>query len=105
MVVVIFMNILLFTYKLINIIREDKMKYKIGQKIEFTDNFTIEVQNGKKARIVKGDAAMIVRKVDETSGEILYITGEASGLSQIISIEVDDNVDADYLAKRIMEDL
>lgn len=81
------------------------MKYKIGQKIEFTDEFNIEVQNGKKAKIVKGDSAMVVRKVDETSGEILYITGEAAGLSQTISIEVDDNVDADYLAKRIMDDL
>jgi hypothetical protein len=81
------------------------MKYKIGQKIEFTDEFNIEIQNGKKAKIVKGDTAMVVRKVDETSGEILYITGQASGLSQVISIEVDDNVDADYLAKRLMEDL
>ncbi|KZL91111.1 hypothetical protein [Clostridium magnum] len=81
------------------------MKYKIGQKIEFTDNFTIEVQNGKKAKIVKGDIAIVVRKVNETSGEILYTTGEVAGLSQIISIEVDENLDADYLAKRIMEDL
>lgn len=81
------------------------MKYKIGQKIEFTDNFTIEVQNGKKAKIVRGDIAIVVRKVNETSGEILYTTGEVAGLSQIISIEVDENLDADYLAKRIMEDL
>ena len=80
------------------------MKYKIGQKIEFTNKFTIELQNDKKARIVKGDTAMVVRKVDETSGEIVYITGQASGLSQIISIQVDDNVDTDYLAKRIMEE-
>lgn len=81
------------------------MKYKIGQKIEFTSTFIIELQKGKKAKIVKGDTAMVVRKVDETSGEIVYITGEASGLSQIISIQVDDEVDAEYLAKRIMEDL
>lgn len=81
------------------------MKYKIGQKIEFTNEFTIELEKGKKARIIKGDTAMVVRKVDETSGEIVYITGQASGLSQIISIQVDDNVDADYLAKRIMEEL
>lgn len=81
------------------------MKYKIGQKIKFTENFTIEVQNGKKVRVEKGDTAMVVRKVDETSGEILYITGEAAGLSQTISIEVDDNVDTDYLAKRIMDEL
>lgn len=81
------------------------MKYKIGQKIKFTENFTIEVQNGKKVRVENGDTAMVVRKVDKTSGEILYITGEAAGLSQTISIEVDDNVDTDYLAKRIMDEL
>jgi uncharacterized protein YlzI (FlbEa/FlbD family) len=81
------------------------LKYKIGEKIEFTNEFTISVANGKKAKILKGDKAMVVRKVDDNSGEIVYITGEASGLSQIISIQVDDNVDADYLAKRIMEDL
>lgn len=81
------------------------MKYKIGQRIEFTDNFIIEVQNGKKAKIEKGDTAIVVRKVDKTSGEILYITGEAAGLSQTIAIEIDDNIDADYLAKKIMENL
>lgn len=81
------------------------MKYKIGQKIEFTDNFSISVENGKNAKIVKGDQAMVVRKVDNTSGEILYITGEATGLSQVISIEVDDNIDADLLAKRIMDEM
>ena len=48
---------------------------------------------------------MVVRKVDEKSGEIVYITGQASGLSQVISLQVDDSVDADYLAKKIMEEL
>ncbi|MBC2581341.1 hypothetical protein [Clostridium sp. DJ247] len=81
------------------------MKYKIGQKIEFTDNFSISVEKGKNANIVKGDQAIVVRKVGNTSGEIVYVTGEASGLSQVISIEVDDNIDADLLAKRIMDEL
>lgn len=81
------------------------MKYKIGQKIQFTNEFIIDLENGKKAKIVNGDQAMVVRKVDEKSGEIVYITGQASGLSQVISLEVDDSVDADYLAKKIMEEL
>ncbi|WML35048.1 hypothetical protein [Clostridium sp. OS1-26] len=81
------------------------MKYKIGQKIEFTNNFTVELEKGKKARIVKGDKAMVVRKVGENSGEIVYITGEAAGLSQVIEIDVDEKVDADYIAGKIINDL
>ncbi len=81
------------------------MKYKIGQKIEFTSDFVIETDKGKKVKILKGEEAMVVRKVDKNSGEIVYVAGEAKGLSQIISIEVDDNVDADYLAKKIMEEM
>ncbi len=81
------------------------MKYKVGQKIEFTNNSIIETNKGKKVRIAKGDEAMVVRKVDENSGEIVYVTGEASGLSQIIAIEVDGDLDADYLAKKIMNEL
>lgn len=81
------------------------MKYKIGQKIEFTNNFTVELEKGKKARIIKGDKAMVVRKVDENSGEIVYITGEAAGLSQVIEINVDEKVDADYIAGKIINDL
>lgn len=81
------------------------MKYKIGQKIEFTNNFTVELEKGKKARIVKGDKAMVVRKVDENSGEIVYITGEAAGLSQIMAINVDEKVDADYIAGKIINNL
>lgn len=81
------------------------MKYKIGQKIKFTESFIIKLANGKKAKIQKGDEAVVVRKVDDTCGEVAYITGEASGLSQILSIQVDDNIDSDYLAKKIMEEL
>jgi hypothetical protein len=78
---------------------------QIGQKIEFTNGFIVELEKGKKAKIVKGDKAMVVRKVDEKSGEIVYITGEAAGLSQIISIDVDETVDADYIASKIINEL
>lgn len=81
------------------------MKYKIGQKIKFTNSFVIELANGKKAKIVKGDEAMVVRKVDEGTGEIVYTTGAAKGLSQIIDIDVDENVDSDYILKKIMNEL
>lgn len=81
------------------------MKYKIGQKIEFSGSFVIELSTGKKAKVKKGDQAMVMRKIDENSGEIVYISGEASGFSQIIKIKVDDNVDAEYLANKIMQEL
>lgn len=81
------------------------MKYKIGQKIAFTNPFVIDLSNGKKAKIKKGDQAMVMRKVDDTSGEIVYINGEASGFSQIIQIQVDDSVDTDYIAKKIIDEL
>ena len=79
------------------------MRYKIGQKIQFTNNSIIETNKGKKVTIVKGDEAMVVRRVDENSGEIVYVTGQAKGLSQTIAIEVEGEVDAEYIAKKIME--
>lgn len=81
------------------------MKYKIGHEIEFTQGFWLPLEGGKKVKVLKGDKAVVVKKIDDDSGEILYMTGEASGKSQIINIEVDDQIDADYLAKQIMEGL
>lgn len=81
------------------------MKYKIGQHIEFTAPSKIKLAKGGTAQLVKGDKAMVVRKVDNTTGEIVYITGQAKGLSQIISIEVDDNIDTDALTERILKEL
>ncbi|MDF2880894.1 MAG: hypothetical protein K0R54_1451 [Clostridiaceae bacterium] len=81
------------------------MKYKIGSEIEFTNNFEVNCENGKKASIAKGDKAIVSRKVDETSGEIIYTTGNAKGLIQIINIQVDDELDADLIAKKILSQL
>lgn len=81
------------------------MKYKIGQQIEFTAPCKIKLAKGGTAQLVKGDKAMVVRKVDDSTGEIVYITGEAKGLSQVISIEVDDSIDTDVLAEKILKEL
>ena len=43
-----------------------------------------------------------MRKVDEGTGEILYLTGEAKGKSQIVAIDVDEEIDSDDIAKKIM---
>lgn len=81
------------------------MKYNIGSEIEFANNFKVDCKNGKSASVVKGDKAIVSRKVDEHSGEIIYTTGDAKGLAQIINIEVDDNLDADLIAKKILSQL
>ncbi|MBP2031853.1 hypothetical protein J2Z42_000518 [Clostridium algifaecis] len=81
------------------------MKYKIGQEIKFEEDFLLPLQNGNKVKVLKGDTAVVVRKIDDNSGEILYMTGKASGKSQVINIEVDSNIDSDYIAKKIMGEL
>ncbi|ADK13514.1 MULTISPECIES: hypothetical protein [Clostridium] len=81
------------------------MKYKIGHEIQFTQSFWLPVEGGKKLKVLKGDKAVVVKKIDDNSGEILYMTGEASGKSQVINIQVDDEIDGDYIARQIMEEL
>ncbi|KAJ51800.1 hypothetical protein BD780_000590 [Clostridium tetanomorphum] len=80
-------------------------KYKIGQEIEFTNDFFIETAKGEKLEIKKGDRAMVVKKIDDNTGEIVYINGNAKGLSQNINIQVDDKVDEEEIAKKILESL
>lgn len=81
------------------------MKYKIGQKIKFTNSFTINASKGKKFKVCPGDEAMIVRKIDNAMAEVVYTKGQAKGLSQNLDIEVDDGLDEDGIAKKIMQEL
>lgn len=53
------------------------MKYKIGQEIEFTNSFVVELRKGGAVKVDPGDKAMIVRKIDDNTGEIVYTTGNA----------------------------
>ncbi|GAA0787438.1 hypothetical protein [Hathewaya limosa] len=78
------------------------MKVKLGQTIRFTQNRKISIENGGTVTIKKGDMAQVLRKVDNKSGEILYLTGEAKGKSQIITMEIDDKIDVDKVSKEIM---
>ncbi len=43
---------------------------------------------------------MIVRKIDDNTGEIVYTKGSAKGLSQNIQIEVDEALNEEELAKK-----
>lgn len=76
---------------------------KIGQIIEFQQDKKIKIQGGGTLLVKKGDRAQVLRKVDEGTGEILYITGAAKGKSQVIAIDVDETIDSDGIAKKIMD--
>lgn len=79
------------------------MKYKIGQEIEFTNSFVVELRKGGAVKVDPGDKAMIVRKIDDNTGEIVYTKGNAKGLSQNIQIEVDEDLNEEELVKKILE--
>ena len=81
------------------------MKAKLGEQIRFNKPHTIPLAKGGTAKIVPGDIARVMKKVDENTAEIMYLTGEAKGLSQKILLQVDANIDADSIVKKIMSDL
>lgn len=77
------------------------MKMKIGEIIQFRQDRKIKSEDGLLL-VRRGDKAQVLRKVDEGTGEILYLTGEAKGKSQIVAIDVDEEIDSDDIAKKIM---
>lgn len=79
------------------------MKLKLGQKIQITSDFNLELQTGGVAKVKKGDIAQIVRKIDDTTAEVVFVNGEAKGKSKNLEIEVDDDINADEIAKKIMQ--
>ncbi|MDP4178222.1 MAG: hypothetical protein Q8900_07805 [Bacillota bacterium] len=81
------------------------MKIKLGQQIIFQKDHKIQVAKGGTIIVKAGDKARVVRKVDEKTAEIVYLSGEAKGLCQNIALEVDDDLDADSIAKKILEEL
>ncbi|WP_125153059.1 hypothetical protein [Clostridium rectalis] len=80
-------------------------KYKIGQEIEFTNEFYIKTESRKNIKVTKGDKAIVVKKINDTMGKIIYKTGEAKGISGKINIRVDDNIDAEKIAKKILQEI
>lgn len=81
------------------------MKVKLGQQIQFKKDHQIQLAKGGTALVKAGDAARVVRKIDESTGEIVYLTGQAKGLSHKIPLEVDDTLDTDSILKKIMSEL
>ncbi|OFI07423.1 hypothetical protein CLOACE_02510 [Clostridium acetireducens DSM 10703] len=81
------------------------MIFKIGQKIQSQSNCKISLSSNKKVLIKKGDIAQIVRKLDNDTAEIIYLTGEAKGQTQHIKIQVTDSLDVDLIAKKILNEI
>lgn len=81
------------------------MSVKLGQQIKFKKDHTIQVAKGGEVLVKSGDMARVVRKVDEKTAEIVYLTGEAKGLSQNILLEVENSLDVDSIAKKIMDNI
>ena len=81
------------------------MKLKLGQQIQFKNTHTISVAKGGTVQVKPGDTATVVKKVDEETAEVVYLTGEAKGLSEKILLEVDDNLDTDSIVRKIMNEL
>lgn len=81
------------------------MKVSIGQVIEFKTDHYISLDLGGKILVKKGDKARVTKKVNNITGEVVYITGAAAGKCQQLMLEVDDNIDADAIAKKILREL
>ena len=78
------------------------MKVKLGQEIQFRTSHKVEISKGGIALVKPGDRARVVKKIDEKTAEIVYLTGEAKDLSNRIPLEVDDTIDTDSMVKKIM---
>ncbi|MFD3156411.1 hypothetical protein ACFIJ5_06050 [Haloimpatiens sp. FM7330] len=78
------------------------MKLKLGQKIVFKKIHKIKLPNGKYIVVKKGDIAQVIKKVNSTTAEITYLTGEAKNYSENIKAEIDDTFNADLAAQKIL---
>ena len=81
------------------------MKAKLGQQIEFKRSHFINLAKGGKSEIKAGDKARVVKKIDENTAEIVYLSGEAKGLSQHVKMEIDDSLDIDSIVNKVLKNL
>lgn len=81
------------------------MKVKLGQTIEFKASRTVSLAKGGSVQVKPGDKARVVKKVDDKTAEIVYLTGEAKGYGHNIALEVDDTLDTNSMVEKIMREL
>ncbi|MBN8046919.1 MAG: hypothetical protein KH369_16285 [Paraclostridium bifermentans] len=79
----------------------ENKEYKIGQEIEFLEEFEIEkVISKEKVQVKKGDTAVIT-----SSGTAIHTKGQARGMVQCLSGVNIDGYDHRNIAKSILQRL
>ena len=64
------------------------MKYKIGQEIEITEDFTLKTVGGRELTVKAGDKAII-----DSRSRIKYISGQARDVMQMLGKDIEVNGD------------
>lgn len=62
------------------------MKYKIGQEIEITEDFTLKTVGGRELIVKAGDKAII-----DSKARIKYISGQARNVMQMLEKGIEVN--------------
>ena len=62
------------------------MKYKIGQEIEITEDFTLKTVGGRELTVKAGDKAII-----DSRARIKYISGQARNVMQMLEKGIEVN--------------
>ena len=66
--------------------QEQIMKYKIGQEIEITEDFTLKTVGGRELTVKAGDKAII-----DSRARIKYISGQARNVMQMLEKGIEVN--------------
>lgn len=78
----------------------ENKKYKIGQEIEFEEDFEIESFRGRKIQVKKGDKA-----ITNSRGFITYVTGNAKEMRQVVEGMTVEDYDHRNISKMILQRL
>ena len=62
------------------------MRYKIGQEIEITEDFTLKTVGGRELTVKAGDKAII-----DSRSRIKYISGQARDVVQMLGKDIEVN--------------
>ena len=77
------------------------MKYKIGQEIEITEDFTLKTVGGRELTVKAGDKAII-----DSKARVKYISGQARDVMQMLGKDTEVNgYDHVNIAKMIVNRL
>lgn len=77
-----------------------KGTYKIGQQIEFKEDYSVKTFNGRNIEVKKGDKAIV-----NSRGFIEYTSGKAKGIRQIVDGITVEGYDHMNISKQILNRL